>query len=187
MNHYKSWSGLQKQLTDCLCESLQGRITYFLTRYHSVHNAYGRASIRYDGKEFVRFSCVEMLQQDDDLNEWWQKTGNWDHNAPELNDQWNQNATYSDTDFLNAANEFLRLPIQDALNSDNYLIRIFAILDKRVGRRTLERLKINREPEEHPQWVRQFYELRIRESISSAKSKKAESGQSAGSGMNDAS
>ena len=44
MDHYKSWSGLNKWLNECLCEELKGRITYFLTRYHKVHDSYGRAA-----------------------------------------------------------------------------------------------------------------------------------------------
>jgi hypothetical protein len=52
-NHYKSWSGLNKQLTENMCEVLQGRVAFFLTRYHNVHNSYGRAAIRLDGKELI--------------------------------------------------------------------------------------------------------------------------------------
>lgn len=55
MNHYKSWVGLNKRLTQQLCEPLKNRITYFLTRYHKVHNSYGRASIRLDGKELANW------------------------------------------------------------------------------------------------------------------------------------
>lgn len=51
MNHYKSWSALNKQLTSFLCDELKNRISYFLTRYHKVRNSYGRAAIRLDGKE----------------------------------------------------------------------------------------------------------------------------------------
>lgn len=51
MTHYKSWKYLNKALCDRLCEGLRGRITYFLTRYHAVHNSYGRA--RLDGKELA--------------------------------------------------------------------------------------------------------------------------------------
>lgn len=161
MNHYKSWSGLRKQLNDCLCASLKGRITYFLTRYHDVHNSYGRASIRDGGKELVNFSWVEMYRQDRDTNELWKKTGRWDVHAQELRDKWDMEATYSDLDFLNAAAAFLQLPIQDALKSENSLIRVFAVLDKRVGRRTLEKIKISEEYKGYPQWARQFYELRL--------------------------
>ncbi len=36
MDHYKSWSGRNKWLCECLGEELKGRITYFLTRYHMI-------------------------------------------------------------------------------------------------------------------------------------------------------
>lgn len=71
MNHYKSWSGLNNQLAECLCDSLRNRVTYFLTRYHEVHNSYGRAAIRLDGKELAVFSWIDMYKQDSDLNEQW--------------------------------------------------------------------------------------------------------------------
>lgn len=61
-NHYKSWSGLKKQMTDNLCDTLRGRITFFLTQYHDVHNPYDRASIRLDGKELTNFSWGDMYK-----------------------------------------------------------------------------------------------------------------------------
>lgn len=48
MNHYKSWGYLNKQLADLLCDELKERVSYFLTRYHKVHNSYGRAAICLD-------------------------------------------------------------------------------------------------------------------------------------------
>ncbi len=122
MNHYKSWSGLNKQLTDCLCEPLKNRVTYFLTRYHEVHNSYGRASVRLDGKELVSFSWVEKYQQECDSNELWKETGIYNFGSPELKEKWDSTATYSDSNFIEAATEFLQLPIAQSLNSDNYLI-----------------------------------------------------------------
>lgn len=161
MNHYKSWSGLNRQLTDCLCASLKGRITYYLTRYHKVHNSYGRASILLDRKELVNFTWVEMYQQDHDLHELWEETGKWDLNAQELREKWDAGATYSEGDFLAAATEYLQLPIDAALDRDNCIIRIFAIMDARVGKRTLENIEKCAEYKKYPQWVRQFYELRL--------------------------
>lgn len=161
MNHYKSWSGLNKQLTNCLCEPLKDRITYFLTRYHTVHNSYGRAAVRLDGKELVIFSWTELYRQDADANALWEKTGIWDYANPMLKEKWDAEAAYSDWNFLSAAAEFLQLPISDALRNENYLIRIFAILDKRVGRRTIEKIKEEKAYMAYPPWVRQFYELRI--------------------------
>ena len=136
MNHYKSWSGLNKQLAECLCDSLRNRVTYFLTRYHEVHNSYGRAAIRLDGKELAVFSWIDMYKQDSDLNERWEETGIWDSDALELKNKWEKEGILSDWDFLQAATDFLQMPIGEALISDNCLIRIFAILDRRAGKRT---------------------------------------------------
>ena len=158
--HYKSWSGLNKQLQDCLCKALKERVTYFLTRYHEVHNAYGRATIRVDGRELVNFSWTEMYQKDADYYESWKKTGEWG-DTPELIEKWNQEGIVSDWDFLEAATEFLQMNIRDALESENYLIRVFAIMDRRVGERTLARYRKSKEYMTYPQWVRQFYELRL--------------------------
>lgn len=164
MNHYKSWSGLRGQLCDRLCEPLRGRIDYFLTRYHEVHDTYGRTAIRFDGKELVSFSWVEMREQENDLYDRWKEDGSWDVNNPALRSKWEENATFSDMNFLQAATDFLQMPISEALGSENSLIRVFALLDKRVGRRTLLRIRESERYESEPAWVKQFYDLRTAES-----------------------
>ena len=162
MNHYKSWSALNKQLTDFLCDELKQHISYFLTRYHKVHNSYGRASILLDNKEMVCFSWIEMYRQESDLHEIWKETGSWNYNDPDLKNKWDTNATYYDMDFLSAAVSFLEMPIQEALTSDNYIIRIFAILDRRVGKRTLQKIMEQENYQNLPDWVEQFFELRCK-------------------------
>jgi hypothetical protein len=52
---------------------------------------------------------------------------------------------------------YLDLAIDEALVSENPFIRAFAIIDRRVGKRRLQKLRI--EDEEHS-LVRAFYELR---------------------------
>ncbi len=45
-----SWSGLRRELeNDYICESLKGRIQYFLTHYRKAHDDYGRV----DGEEVL--------------------------------------------------------------------------------------------------------------------------------------
>ncbi len=161
MNHYKSWSDLNGRLTGFLCPELKGRLTYFLTRYHKVHNSYGRAAVRLDGRETVCFSWIEMYRQESDLHEIWEETGVWDESDPELKAKWDESAVYYEMDFLAAAAEFLQMPVGEALCSDNYIIRIFAIVDRRVGKRTLGRIKESGESVDLPRWVRQLYELRL--------------------------
>ena len=149
--HYKSWAGLNKWLQECLCDDLKDRITYFLARYHKVHDSYGRAAIPLDGRELVCFSWIEMCRQEAD--------GYSDKMKP----KWDANCTYCEMDFLNAVLEFRNLPIQNALASENYIIKILAILDKRIGKRTLEKIKQAEEYKQYPAWAGQFYELRLKE------------------------
>jgi N12 class adenine-specific DNA methylase len=83
----------------------------------------------------------------------------------EMKPAWDETCTCCEWDFLSAVLEFRNLSIQDALKSEDYIIKILAILDKRVGKRTLEKIKEAEEYKKHPEWVRQFYELRLNESL----------------------
>lgn len=161
MKHYKSWAALNKQLSGFLCEECKNRISFFLTRYHKVHNSYGRAAIRLDGREIVCFSWIEMYRKESDLHKIWEETGIWDENNLDLKKKWDADAVYCDMDFLEAAVSFLDMTIKEALNSDNYIVRIFAILDRRVGKRTLRKIKEENSYQNLPVWVNQFYRLRF--------------------------
>jgi N12 class adenine-specific DNA methylase len=74
---------------------------------------------------------------------------------------WNETCILCEWDFLSAVLEYRNLSIQDALNSEDYIIKTFAILDKRVGKRTLQKIKEAEGYKQYPQWARQFYELRL--------------------------
>lgn len=167
MDHYKSWSGLNKWLNECLCEELKGRITYFLTRYHKVHDSYGRAAILLDGKELVCFSWIEQYRQEQQVaakhNE--DRSKGWFELCEEMKPGWAENCTLCEWDFLSAVLEFRNLSIQDALKSEDYIIKTLAILDKRVGKRTLQKIKEAEKYKNYPEWARQFYELRLKETL----------------------
>lgn len=163
MENYKSWSGLNKQLTENLCDELKERITFFMTRYHAVHDSYGRAAIRLDGKELVIFSWIEMYHQESDLSEL-ERVGtheSWNKMEEQLKPKWDADCTYSEMDFLAAALEFRNMAIKDALESENFIIRVLAILDRRIGKRTLAQIKRSNGYQQYPAWVQQFYNLRL--------------------------
>jgi hypothetical protein len=159
---YKSWSDLKKQMSDLLCYSLKGRISYFYTRYHKDRGSFGRATINLDKNELISFSsdvgidiqwndeyraCIENQDIDQETI----------HNTL-MNEKWMQQGTLCHHDFLEAATTYLRIDISTALNSDNYIFRVFAYMDRRVGKRTL--IKIKDELETLPEWVKQFYRIR---------------------------
>ncbi len=154
---YKSWSGLKKQMNDLLCDSLKGKITYFYTNYHEVHNAYGRATINYNKKELVAFSWMDMYKQDADAAEQWDE-GKRVSYGEMLKEKWMPECTLCEANFIDSLTVFLKTDIASSLQSDNYLLRAFAYMDRRVGKRTL--LKIKDEVEALPEWVKQFYHIR---------------------------
>lgn len=75
--------------------------------------------------------------------------------------KWEKEGILSDWDFLQAATDFLQMPIGEALISDNCLIRIFAILDRRAGKRTIKQIQDSEKYKTYPEWVQQFYKLRF--------------------------
>jgi len=51
------------------------------------------------------------------------------------------------------------IPINKAVENINPLVRMFAVLDRRVGKRTLVKLKLS--VDRQPEWLRYFYLLRL--------------------------
>lgn len=170
---YKSWGNLKKQMNDLLCDSLKGKISYFYTSYHEVHNAYGRATIQYESKEMVAFSWDKQYEQVQDIKEQYRKMDNVPSalvdfegsikayrvaNTTVTKEKWMPNCTLCEADFINSITIYLKTDIATSLNSDNYLLRVFAYMDRRVGKRTL--IKIKDDVEKLPDWVKQFYQIR---------------------------
>lgn len=75
--------------------------------------------------------------------------------------KWIPECKLCETDFIHSLTIYLKTDISSSLNSDNYLLRVFAYMDRRVGKRTL--IKINDEIEKLPEWVKQFYSIRCEE------------------------
>lgn len=158
-SRYKSWSNLKKQLGELLCDSLKDQISYFYTCYHEVHNAYGRATINCGGKELISFSWVEMYGQEQDVTRLFHEGKPISFEELER-DTWIPQGKLNDRNFIHSVTIFLKTDIASSLNSDNYILRILAYMDRRVGKRTL--LKIREDAEALPEWVKQFYRLRCR-------------------------
>jgi len=146
------------QLKQRLFEPLQTRVDYFLTFYHNVHNSYGRAAILVDKVEFAHFQWINNTKQESDVYHQYLIDGVWNFEDEELNKKWNENCILAEHNFINAILAFLNMDIQDALKSTDPIIKILAILDKRVGKRSLEKVKYDYLNQ--PDWVKQFYLLR---------------------------
>lgn len=106
---------------------------------------------------------MDQYRQDWDLSAAYREDSSLTYQeiAEELGPRWDNDCTYSETDFIKAAQEFFHLPIEEALQSENGIIKILAILDKRTGKRTLRRILEQGEYLRYPAWVRFFYTLRF--------------------------
>ena len=139
--HNKSWSNMRKILEeDRLCPSLRGRVQYFMTRYHDAHDDEGRLCIRVDGKEYLNSHV-------------------WNGHSRNTAER-SEKGKFCYCEVLAAIDAYIyELSINEALSSDDPLIRLFAVLDRRVGKRRLPALAAAMENE--PEWLKFFYRLRL--------------------------
>ena len=103
------------------------------------------------------FSWVEMYTQEQEASGLYQEGKTVSYEEMEKG-KWIPECILCDADFINSITIYLKTAITAALHSPNYLLRVFAYLDRRVGKRTL--VKIKDEVEPLPEWVKQFYQIR---------------------------
>lgn len=172
-----SWSGLRKRLeNEFLCPKLRGRVQYFLTHYHGAPDDYGRIAIRVDGKEYLRgnpyayygkgYAAIENQikhQSGVPQREWTPRGTLYEAENFEVEDYVRDLAIYDGVfeiyNITNAIRIYTQSPISISLEHDDPIVRLFAVLDYRVGKRTLLRLADT--IEDQPQWLQSFYRLRM--------------------------
>ena len=159
-----TWSGIRNKLeNDYLCPALRGHIQYFATSYSKSADHEGRAAIRMDGVEVLRSNYYAYEQN------YWNRyqalrregIGQDDRKAPfrlahegTLND-----GCFDNGFFYEAFHEFDNQSIEKSLVSKNPLVRILALLDRRLGKRRL--LALEESMEQELDWVRAFYVIRM--------------------------
>ena len=155
-----TWTKIKDKLeNDYLADSLKKRIKYFATSYSKCPDHEGRAAIVLDGKQVIAGSYCEqwskapLLPRDDTLER------RLHYEFPFMDNTALKYSQFDQRCFYQAFYEFDNQSIDKSLASDNLLVRIFAILDRRVGKRTLYKLKENIESE--PEIFQLFYNIRI--------------------------
>ena len=66
---------------------------------------------------------------------------------------------YMDNEFAEALEAYRNQDIRESVQSSNPIVKMFALLDRRVGNRTLEKLEPSMQ--EEPEWLQQVYAFRI--------------------------
>ena len=154
-----SWSDMRHKLeSEYLAVSLRGHIQYYATSYSKSPDHEGRAAIRFDGKEIIagcyynNWLKAELFPRDARYERRMEKEMAFtDDTAVQL-------VVFDQRSFYEAFSIFDNQSIEESLSSENMLVRIFAILDRRVGKRRLE--KIRREIDGEEKTFREFFAIR---------------------------
>ena len=160
-----SWSGMRKYLeNDMLAITLQDRIRYGCTRYVGMDGSY-IFEVCIDGLQAKRFSC-------ETVNTYFINNGYTKNSDPYgISEYWSEYWTllnqhpidkrteYTDDEFCDALEMYRNQDIQDSIYSANPIVRMFAVLDRRIGKRTL--IKLCDTVNEQPLWLHRFYILRL--------------------------
>ncbi|WP_455035457.1 SF0329 family protein [Lachnoanaerobaculum gingivalis] len=155
-----TWSGIRKTLeSEYLAESLKGHISYFATSYSRSPDHEGRAAIRYNGKEIIKgcyyhnWTKAALFPKDEKYEKRMKEEFAFiDDTAIKL-------GVFDQRCFYEAFDEFDNQSIEKSLYSENLIVRIFAVLDRRVGKRRLLTLKENIENE--PDTFKEFFAIRM--------------------------
>lgn len=146
----QSWSHIRKLLEqEYLCDSLKGHIQYFVTRYPRLSDVHTRVAIRLDGKEILKSDFVH-----------WRRAPPHRFCVPGDEIETHNHGGFDSVEFTRAFYVYQNQNVQRSIRSEDPLIRLFAILDRRLGKRTLRGLipTISSQPD----WLRVFYTLRLK-------------------------
>lgn len=160
-----SWSGMRKYLEDeMLAECIKGRIRYNCTSYVGMDGCHifeiyiDNQLVKQFSWETVNSYFIDKGYKGKDkpigIPEYWE--GFW-----ELMDSipMESRSEYADDEFCQSLEKYRNQPIKDSINSQNPIERMFAILDRRIGKRILTQIKGSLD--EEVEWLKPFYALRL--------------------------
>jgi hypothetical protein len=154
------WSKLKSRIKSLICPELQDVIDFHVTRYRKAHSWISESWITVNWKRV--FDCGSRTYARESAYEFLAHTES-PSNEGESTEEWNpqevlkRREVHEPQYMGEGLRAYLDLSIDQALVSDNPFIRAFAIVDRRVGKQRLQKLRI--EDEKHS-LVRAFYDLR---------------------------
>lgn len=148
-----SWKGMKKYLEqDMLCERLRGRVEYHFEVYSKFGSSSACFIVSLDGEVVKKFGFMFAIGQ-------LIRQGQLGENEYLWNIPMNERDEYEDSEFSEALRAYRNQPISDSLFSSNPIQRMFAIVDRRVGKRTLQKLLDT--VMDQPEWLQKLYLARL--------------------------
>jgi len=136
------WSKLKSRIRDFICPELRGRIDFHVTSYRHSHDEAEKCWITVDGQRILTLGWYAYHCKHSDAD---------DQTREQL-------AIHPPQHLGDAMRAYLDMSVTQALESENPFIRALAIVDRRVGVRSLHAISVDEQ--DHP-LVNAFYRLRI--------------------------
>lgn len=173
------WSKTKSTLERFLCDKLQGRIKLYATVYRKSHDRPGRVWITFDHKEIMSASDITYQIKHEGLYRKIKKeenlkgipfSENWHEmfHSPErkalimasdkVDERMIKQNIFNSYQIYSAFMDYSSLSIDEALRSENIIIRAYAMFDRRLGKRRLKQFEFNEE-NTHP-LILDFYKIR---------------------------
>ncbi|WP_285397677.1 hypothetical protein [Lysinibacillus sp. fls2-241-R2A-57] len=166
MLYKPKWSIAKKRLKNLVCESLYSRVDFHVINYRKAHDQLGRAVITVDGIEKLSM-CTIVAEREEYYREREIRIQSSNLNYVDVaynrgvqeqaHEQLKKEGIYGQHDFFFALETYFNSSMDDLLKSNNPLIKILCILDRRIGKRTLYKME-NIISEENT-LVQEFYKL----------------------------
>lgn len=155
-----TWSAMRKKLeTEYLAESLRGRLQYYAVTYRKSHDREGRIALRLDGSEILQSSYFVRWSARCEAERKLRDAGETEHIWARSWEEALESGEFDQHDFYRAFAEFDSQPIAESLSAENALVRMLALLDRRTGKRTLEKLRTQIAADQP--WLQMIYCLRL--------------------------
>lgn len=154
------WSKLKSDIKGFICPELKDVIDFHVTQYRKAHGWISESWITVNGEKifncgsrtYARESAYELFRHQESSADVEDGEAVWD-----LKEVLKRRGIHEPQDMGEAMRAYLDMPVAEALKSDNPFIKALALVDRRVGKRTIEEIEI--EDSEHS-LVKAFYELR---------------------------
>lgn len=166
--YHPKWSKAKKQLNCLICDSLKDRVDFHIINYRKAHDQLGRAVITVDKKEVLNM-CTLTSNIASNRKEWDIRRNqdfeydvyNRDQNY-EIGEQAHNlikaEGVFAQYDFFDSLEEYFSSSIEKSLHSTDMVIKIFTLLDRRIGKRTLQ--KLNESINSESDIIKYFFKLR---------------------------
>ena len=144
------WSKLKSRVKSFICPELRDRIDFHLTSYRELHHGADKVRITVGGQRVL--SCKHYP------HEWAEAEAHYGGlRGGQVKEFLREKEIQGPKDFGDAMRAYLDMPIREALESADPFVKAFALVDRRAGKRALEKLEIS---DSGHTLVKDFYGLR---------------------------